>query len=82
MTPEQVAAYIESGKTSTASLETIVYKLGLCVRDARQYRRKSWQDRYNRREWRMLSREAMEDARYWQNARRARLERERWRGGK
>lgn len=73
MTPEQVKAYIESGKTSRASLETILTKLRWCIRDARQASRMSWQDRDRRREWRRLVRGAMEDARYWQNARRARL---------
>lgn len=69
MTPKQVAAYIESGKVSRASYDTIMYKLCRCIESAREASRESWQDRGRRREWRALVREAMEDARYWQNAR-------------
>ncbi|MEY2152332.1 hypothetical protein AB7849_15610 [Rhodanobacter sp. 115] len=49
-------------------IERCRFKLGLCLRNARESSRDSWQHaegRAQRREYRRMSRESLQTARYW-----------------
>lgn len=56
--------------TTEREIERCRVKLGFCLRHARESSRDSWQhaeDRAQRREYRRLSRESLQTARYWIN---------------